>query len=154
MTKQRITLGSIIELNIHDQYFCYAQILTEADCAFFDYKSIERLKDLSILEKADILFIVAVYNDVITQGRWMKVGKLEIRQSLKNKPMKFIQDSLNHAKFEFYNPNNGEITPATRKQCVGLEYAAVWEASHIEDRIRDHYEGKRNVWVEKMKVKL
>lgn len=153
MAKQRITLGSILEINIKNEYFTYAQILTEADCAFFDYKTKERLTDLSVLEKADVLFIVAVYDHAITTGRWAKIGTLNIRQSLKNKPMKYIQDSLNPEKFELYDPNTGNTKPARKEDCIGLEKAAVWEPEHVEQRIADHYEGKPNVWVEKMKIK-
>lgn len=154
MTKrQRITLGSILEININNQYNVYAQILTEADYAFFDYKSQNNLSDFSVLETAPILFIVAVYDDVVTKGHWLKVGKLALRKELKVKPMKFIQDSLNPDQFELYDPNNGETIPATKDQCIGLEPAAVWEANHVEDRIRDHYEGKENVWVNQLKIK-
>lgn len=154
MVRQRITIGSILEIRIEDQYYSYAQILTEADCAFFEYKSTERLKDFSILENAGILFIVAVYSNVITQGKWLKVGKLNIRESLKHKPMKFIQDPLNQYNFELYNPNTGEISKATKEQCIGLECASVWAANHVEDRIRDYYLGVPNIWYEQTKIKL
>jgi Immunity protein 26 len=153
MTKQRVTEGSILEINIENQYYVYAQILTESDCAFFDFKSTEKIKDFSVLNTANILFIVAVYSYVITQGTWMKVGKIDIRDSLKSKPMKFIQDSLNPNNFELYNPNDGVITRATREQCEGLEYAAVWSNNHVEDRIRDYYLGISNVWLKQLSIK-
>ena len=148
-----MTLGAILEIEINKHKFCYAQILTEADCAFFDYIGKERLRDLSVLETVEILFIVAVYQDVITNGKWIKVGKLPIRDDLKTKPMKFIQDAHDKSKFELYNPNNGKITKATKEECQGLEYAAVWEAKHVEERLEDHYNNKPNIWVERMKIK-
>jgi len=145
--RQRITLDSILEVEINNgEYFVYAQILNEADYAFFDYKSDEKLTDLKILNGKEILFIVAVYDDVVTKGHWMKVGKLPLRNELKIKPMKFIQDAQNPEVFEFYNPNTGEITPAIKADCKGLECATVWEAIHVEERIQDHYNGKENKW--------
>ncbi len=154
MAKQRITTGAILEVNIEDQYYVYAQILRNGDgIAFFDYKTKDKLIDLSILEKCEILFIIVVYNDVITQGKWVKVGKLPIRKELEVLPMKFIQDNLNPNNFEHYNPNTGEITKATRAECEGLERSAVWEANHVEDRIRDYYLGVPNIWVEQLKIK-
>ena len=152
MAKQRITEGSILEINIENQYYVYAQIL-DGGTAFFDFKSTEQLKDFSILEKSNILFIVAVYSYIINQGIWIKVGKLSIRNELKILPMKFIQDALNPNNFEFYNPNNGVITKATKEQCEGLEYAAVWSNNHIEDRIRDYYLGVPNIWVKQLLIK-
>ena len=67
--------------------------------------------------------------------------------------MKFIQDILNPKNFKFYNPNTGEITPANREDLKGLECAAIWEANHVEDRLRDHFLDKPNVWVELLAIK-
>ncbi len=146
MAKQRITEGAILELNIENQYYTYAQILTKClGYAFFEYETKEKLTDFSILNKCKVLFIVMVYNDVINQGEWLKVGKLPIRDDLKIQPMKFIQDPLNPSKFELYNPNTGEITKATKDECRGLEVAAVYEAEHIEERISDHFSGRVNL---------
>jgi hypothetical protein len=153
MAKQRITTGAILEVNIEGQYYVYTQILGKAGYAFFDYKSKEKLEDLTVLLSARILFILSVYDDIITKGEWLKVGKLPIRSDLLVQPLQFIQDNLNPNNFEHYNPNTGEITKATREECEGLERAAVWEANHVEDRIRDYYLGVPNIWVEQLKIK-
>ena len=78
---------------------------------------------------------------------------MPIKQEYQTTPLKFIQDSLNPNNFELYNPNTGEITKATREQCEGLECAAVWEAEHVEDRLRDYFDGKPNTWVEQLAIK-
>lgn len=145
--RQRITVGSIVEIYIEKEYYTYAQILGKAGYAFFDYKSKDKLNDYSILLDMPILFITSVYNDVITKGHWLKVGNLEIRKDLQEQPLQFIQDAINLDKFEFYDPNTGETTPATKEQIKGLERASVWEANHIEDRIRDYYNGVTCVWL-------
>jgi len=152
--RQRIIEGSILEINIENQYFVYAQILKKGlGYAFFDFKSFEKLIDISILNKAKVIFIVMVYNDVITKGIWVKIGKLDIRDELKELPMQFIQDSQNPSNFEIYNPNTGEISKATKEQCLGLECTAVWEANHVEDRIRDYFNSIPNIWVEQLNIK-
>ena len=38
MKRQRIAIGSILQIPVED-YYCYAQILGKANYAFFDYKS-------------------------------------------------------------------------------------------------------------------
>ena len=148
MAKQRITPGSILEININDEYYTYAQILGKASYVFFDYKTEKQLTHYEILLEKPILFITSVYNDVISEGRWLKVGKIDIRKDLEIIPMQFIQDALNPESFEFYDPNTGEIFPATKNQVKGLERAAVWEATHIEDRIKAHYDGIPCVWLQ------
>lgn len=145
--KQRITVGSILEIYIEKEYYTYAQILGKAGYAFFDYKTSDKLNDYSILLDKPILFITSVYNDVITQGHWLKVGNLEIRKDLQEQPMQFIQDAMHPDRFEFYDPNTGESRPASKEQIKGLERASVWEANHIEDRIRDYYNGVPCVWL-------
>lgn len=152
MARQKRTVGSILEIDIDGEYYAYAQILTEADCAFFDFKSDTKLKDIKILETVSILFIIAVYTNVITSGRWVKIGKLPIRPELLVKPMKFIQDFQKPTVFEFYDPNTGKISPANKNEIIGLERASVWADVHAEGRIRDHYNGIPNVWVERFKL--
>ena len=134
-------------------YYSYAQLLGKG-IAFFDiYTKESELEDLSILLKKPVLFIVEVYNDVISTGLWLKVGKLPIREDLKILPMKCMQDALDETRFELYNPNTGEVTKATREECEGLETCAVWEAYHVESRLRDHYNGVPNDIVEALKIK-
>lgn len=153
MTKQqRITPGAILEILIGEKFY-YAQILLSGNCAFFDLESSEKLEDFTVLENSQVLFILAVYDDVITGGRWRIVETMELRGALKVEPFKFIQDALDPDSFELYDPNSGDIREATREECEGLECSAVWEAEHIEDRIVDHYKGRPNIWVEQLKIK-
>ena len=142
-----------MKINLKNGYYNYAQLL-ENGIAFFDiYTKDPELEDLSILLKKTILFIVSVYRDVISTGLWLKIGKLPIREDLKTLPMQCIQDALDETQFELYNPNTGEMTKATREECEGLETCAVWEAYHVESRLRDHYNGVPNDIVEALKIK-
>lgn len=42
---------------------------------------------------------------------------------------------------------------ATRAQCAGLERSAVWDAEHVEDRLRDRRAGRLNKWAESLALK-
>jgi hypothetical protein len=152
MAKQKRTIGSILEIDLRNGYYSYAQIIN-ADILFFDVYTDKKISDLNILKDKKPLFFLGVYNNAITDGRWKKVGSLPIKEEYKHTPMKFIQDALNPDKFEIYNPNTGETVPATKKQIENLECAAVWDAEHVESRIRDYYNGVPNIWVEQMKPK-
>jgi hypothetical protein len=146
MKRQKETVGSIVEIKLANGNYAYAQLL-EKGTAFFNYLSNEPLKDFKVLEVHDILFIIAVYKDIITQGHWLKVGKIPIREDLEVMPMQFIQDAINPDRFDFYNPNTGEITPTTKDKCKGLERASVWDKHHVEDRIKNYYEGVPCLWL-------
>lgn len=153
MSKRQVrTLGSIVQIDLNDGYYSYAQILKEG-LAFFEFRSKGELKDMNLLVEKPVLFIISVFRDVISKGKWLKVGKLPLKEGLKTLPFQFIQDSIDPKNFELYNPNTGEITPSTREEVKGLECAAVWEAEHVEDRLRDYYNGKPNVWVEQLAIK-
>ncbi|MBW1617528.1 MULTISPECIES: immunity 26/phosphotriesterase HocA family protein [Empedobacter] len=148
MKSQRITKGSILEISIDNRYYIYAQILGKSSYVFFDYKSVDKIVDLNLLKDKKILFIISVFDQIITKGEWPKVGKLDIRKELEVLPMNFIQDALNPTNFELYNPNTGEIVPITKNEIIGLERAAVWDKNHVEDRVRDFYNNVPCVWLE------
>ncbi len=151
-SRQQRTPGAILKIDLGDGYHSYARILGKANYAFYDLKTKVDIKDMSEIVSKPILFIVSVYDDVITRGRWLKVGKLPLEESLQSLPFKFIQD-LYTGELEQYNSNTGEIKPATKAECEGLERAAVWEADHVESRLRDFYSKKPNLWVEQLKMK-
>ncbi|MRX27279.1 Imm26 family immunity protein [Kangiella sp. HZ709] len=151
MKRQRKIPGMIVEIILEDNAYSYAQVL-EDSMAFFALKSEKPLKknDLLKLNDSELAFFTTVYDDVITKGHWLKVGKLDIRDDFLELPMKFIQDSIS-GDFELYNPNTGDITSSTYEECKYLECAAVWEAEHVEDRLRDYFNNTPNKWVESLK---
>lgn len=77
----------------------------------------------------------------------MKVGKLPLREELQILPMQYIYHGSSKVQFELYNTNTGEITPSTKEECRGLESCAVWDMHHVEDRLRDHYNGVPCIWL-------
>ncbi|RAJ77305.1 immunity protein 26 of polymorphic toxin system [Chitinophaga dinghuensis] len=154
MGVQRITIGSIIKIDLPCGKIGYGRILGKANYGFYDYYTDHEETDLSCILDSRILFIVAVYNDAITNGRWKKIGKKDLEEALKLLPMKFIQDKLNPAKFEIYDPNTGDTRPTDVSECIDLERAAVWEPYNVEQRLCDHFNGVPNDIFEEMRIKL
>lgn len=138
--RQRRTIGAIMAIPV-DGYYVYMQSLDFGREVVFDYRSDTILTDLSPLLKAKEMFRVCVYAYPISNGTWRKIGKLPIREDLTSTPMQFIYHAYN-GKFELYNPETGNMTPSTKEQCKGLEPAAIWGQEHVEQRVRDYYNGK------------
>jgi hypothetical protein len=152
MSKQSKAIGDFLKVRLPDGNLGYLRVLDKASVAVYDVTT-EKALDVIEIIKHDILFIVAIYKDVIVDGRWEKIGHLPLEEGLKELPMKFIQDEFNPDYFELYNPNSGDIKPAKKADCFGLERASVWEGEHVEERIVDNFNSRTNTWVEKMKIK-
>jgi hypothetical protein len=146
---QRRIVGAVLRVPIGEGIQCLALTLPEADFAFFGPAAL--VDDASAnLFSHPVLFRVAVHKSAWSTGRWSRVARVEVPQDLLAPLPKFIQDPLNASKFELYV--GGEIRPAIRAECEGLERAAVWEPEHVEQRLRDHLAGVPNVWVEQLSI--
>jgi len=150
MVRQQRTVGAVVKVPLEDGWHSYAQVLGEADFAFFDARTRDELSPEEVVSRP-VLFRVAVSNHAVTRGRWLKVGKAPVAPELSKPVKKFMQDLLDPRSYSLYL--GGEIRPATRAECEGLERTAVWEPEHVESRLRDHYAGVPNVWVEQLRLK-
>lgn len=138
MKRQQRTVGAVIEIPLPNGYYAYGRILKEGDFAFYDFVSEVESVDYTKVLQSKVLFIRAVFNDVITQGRWLKVYKASVEPALDDLPNKYIEDALLPGNYSIYNTNTGEITPATKAECDGLEVAAVWQPWQIEEQLMDY----------------
>jgi hypothetical protein len=148
--KQKRAIGDIVTVNLGDGFHTYARTLEEGMFVFYDCRVKEELPiDQGI--SCPILFQVPVMDYAVTRGHWKVVGTAPLDDALKNPPPRFMQDALRPNMFSIYE--KGKIRPAAKEECIGLERAAVWDPDHVEDRLRDHYAGRKNKWVESMRMK-
>ena len=61
----------------------------------------------------------------VKRGRWKIVGNLPLEENLQKPAPKFMQDRLRPDSFSIYE--GGQIRPASKEECVGLERSAVWD---------------------------
>lgn len=139
MKRQQRTVGAVIAIPLPNGFYSYGRILKHGDFAFYNFSSNGISVDYGQVIQSKILFIRAVFDDIITRGRWMKVYRAPIESELDNLPNKYIEDALAPGNYSIYNPNTGVITPATKKECEGLEVAAVWQAWQIEEQLMDQF---------------
>lgn len=151
MAKKKIPLqvGDIVKIRLSDGEFCFGRVLNEPLMAFYDIKS-NSVPDIGVIISSPILFKIWVMNHAVTSGRWEVIGNKPLDSDLEEVPKFFKQDPINKKFCLYYD---GKEIPATLKDCKGLERAAVWEPTHVEDRLRDYYDGVSNQWVESLKPK-
>lgn len=147
--RQRRTVGAILRVPLSDRWHAYAWTLPEVDFGFFDLRS-----DIDILPE-DIIthpfaFRVGVHKSAWTNGRWQHVGKIDPPPNVLAPVPTFIEDPIS-GKYSIYIL--GGIRPAQRNDCAGMERCAVWEPEHVEDRLRDHFAGVPNKWVQSLALK-
>jgi len=138
-------IGDIVKIPLGDGTHTYARVLRDASFAIYDSRVTEEVPIEKVINRP-VLFFVAVMDHAVKKGRWPIVGHFPLKDQLQPPPM-FIQEPLSKNTFSVYE--NGHIRPATREECIGLERASVWEPEHVEDRLRDHYAGRKNKIVEK-----
>ena len=146
MRAKRAKVGDIIEIHVHKEYYCYAQKLQHGETVFFDYKSEYPLNDYSVLDSCKPLFFVAIYDYILKKGIWHIVANHPVRDTFKDIRMYYIYHKFENT-YELYNSETGDITPASREMCRGLECCAVWGDNHVEDRIYDYYAGHPCIWM-------
>ena len=143
--KQHRTIGSIIKVPLNEDYHTYARILPGTSFAFYDHRTTDEIEDLTKIISSPILFIISVQNYAITRGRWLKIGKIPLEESLLKEPPRFVQDALNPEIFEIVE--NGNRRKATIEECMGLERLSVWQPAAVEKRLIEHYNGKKSDWL-------
>jgi hypothetical protein len=147
--RQRRTIGAVLRVPLDERSHAYAWALPEADFAFFDLRA-ESAVPIEEVVRSLIAFRVAVHKSAWSTGRWKRVGNVEPPPEILAPVPTFIQDPIS-GRFSIYVL--GDIRPATREQCLGLERCAVWEPEHVEDRLRDHFARRPNKWVESLALR-
>lgn len=143
--KQHRTVGSVVKIPLEEGYHTYARILPGTSFAFYDQRTKEEMEDLSKIISSPILFIISVQNFAITRGRWLKIGKIPLEESLFTEPPRFVQDALDPEQFEIVE--DGERRKAKMEECIGLERLSVWQPAAVERRLIEHYSGKISDWL-------
>ncbi|TLP68870.1 hypothetical protein FEE96_00855 [Parasedimentitalea maritima] len=153
--RQRWQAGALVEIPLGENCWAYGQLGEEYVVAVFEgcFSVPPSIEDIIHLP---ILFKSFVYQDVISKGYWLKIGRVEPRSDVLHEEYRFMQDtitgalSLYHSEFEDQNWKQ----PALLSECLGLECVAVWEAGHVEDRIIATRDGRKCKWASSLAIDL
>ncbi|WP_158553223.1 Imm26 family immunity protein [Mesorhizobium denitrificans] len=143
--------GDVFIVPITDTQHCYAVALNHPLFGFFDVLS-DTEHSVSSIDRYDVLFAVWVMDYAVKKGRWRKLGHTEKFKGCFEGTRFFKQDTIN-GRLTSYCDTDGSEFPISYNEAIGLEAAAVWDPEHVEQRLRDHFAGVPNKWVEIMKLK-
>jgi hypothetical protein len=151
--RQKWTAGAVVVIPLGEGRVGFGQMLDEPEYAFFDTRSSAgSLPALDQLVAQPVLVRLWVMRSAHSKGRWLKIGQAPIAAPLARKVLRFKQDPLEPSSIVLtYDGVSGK--PVDAKACREIERAAVWDPQHVEDRLRDHFAGRVNKWVESLRVK-
>ena len=145
----RFSPGAVLRVDLPEGRHAYAVMLDSfPHVAFYGTDAALEAGEPPATEP---LFILAVQRNAWSRGGWGRpVARLD-RGVLLSVPEFFRQDDDESARCLIVDADGNE-RPAAPEECEGLEREAVWAASHVEERLADHYAGRRNPTVEDFRV--
>ncbi len=147
--RQQWSRGAVVAVPLGDGIHSYAQMLDFPEYAFFDCRTNDELPTADIIAQP-VLFRLWVTVSAHSTGRWKKVGPAEVSVTLQKPVLRYNQDPLQPEDIRLTFDGANE-TLGTVEDCEGLECAAVWEAEHVEDRLRSHFAGIPCEWTLSMR---
>jgi hypothetical protein len=150
--------GSIVAVPLDAERQAFGRLLKEPLVEFYDLVDPPTENaDVDRILAADIVFRIDVMNSAVTSGRWKVVGAAPLSAEERDRIEYFFkQDPISGALTVYWEePGTGEPfeRAASREECLALERAAVWSAEHVEDRLRDFFDGRPNEWVASLRPK-
>lgn len=145
--------GSLLCIDLGDGISAFARTLTNLQIAIYSYRVSQSDLPLENIYGSSLLWKLTVMKSALTSGRWPVVDFRPLEPEL-SLPVEYFMKDIFTGRFSVYRSSDGNIRPGTAEECKTLEKAAVWEAPHIEDRLRDHFAGRPNVWAEQLKPTL
>ena len=141
--------GDVAEIEIGRGEKAYGQVVESPNMIFFDFlNSAGRQVDSAKLIGSEVAFNVVVGRSFANDPHWRRIGNFPIAGGVVEVPKRFIQDPISGNLF--VTTTGADRLPASREQVLHLECAAVWELSHVIDRLVDHFAGRENKWIKSM----
>jgi hypothetical protein len=125
----------------------FAHVLQSPLFAFYDLCA-PNIPQIDKIVAAPIAFKIWVMKHAVTDGIWPVIGHVPILD-MDEAPKFFKRDRITGALS--ITCTGAEEEKATLAECLRLECAAVWDPRHVTDRLRDHFAGRPNKWVESMR---
>ena len=150
-TRRKPKEGTILRISLGNESFAFARVLPNFQMAFYAGRTSQADDSSPAAPGSDVLWKLTVMKSAFTSDRWPVVGHRPLEAALAAPVEYFMRDSLT-GRYSIYRSSDGNIRESTYVECKSLEAMAVWEIEHVEDRLRDHFAGRSNVWAEQLKA--
>ena len=145
--RQALKEGDTFRIDLGDGTHAYGRALRVPLFAFYEYVGKQEFPIDSILAMPTA-FRIWVMKYAVTSGRWKKIGNSQLNIDILSEVSFFKKDPLTK-KYSIYR--EGCELSATARDVKDLDYAAVWDPEHVEERLRDYAANRPNRSVEAMK---
>lgn len=123
---KKLNIGDVYAIPMPNGKYAFGRTFKDACIAIYQHIG-DDIQDIPKMENYQ--FTVGVYKDVLKSGQWIKVENRPFSNADEQWPPPMcVIDSIS-ANYSIYH--KGEIRPASKVECEGLEIASVWEAEHI-----------------------
>lgn len=148
--KQKETPGGIVKIKFDELYHTYGRILNYGDVALYDYKTDQEITDLNQIIKHPIIYKMIVNDNAVKNGRWPIIGVVSLEEELKN--TKYYLEDFGRPDFCKIIENGNIRYNVPKAEGIGLEVGAVWDPTHVEEFLRDHFAGRENINLKMMDI--
>ena len=128
--------------------FTYGQIIDEVGYGFLDFLDDGENTDIQQVLSSKMLYRLLVDYGVLNDGIWEVLGIYPVKAENAERRDKFNYDYMKE-RYVIVKENMVEV-PSTPEEIrkLGLECFASWGHKSVEDRLRDHFAGRKCYWVE------
>ena len=151
--------GRVVRIDLGDGRCAYGRQLTGVVVEFFDRVGlVGEPIDLLELVTTPVAFTIWVSDRAFRRrGGWELLDVVTLTQEEATRIYRFAKQDVGSSRLSVYTtgPVSGthRERPASLEECQDLERAAVWDDVHVEDRLRDHFDGRPNKFVESMRLR-
>jgi hypothetical protein len=148
----------VVRIDLGDNRCAYGRQLLGSNVEFYDRCG--TATDSETVDLLDVVVVPVAFTVWVMNSAFRRNGGWELLDVV---PLTAAERTVVDRRFK-RDPINGTLTiyqsdpaagtfrerPATALECTDLEPAAVWSPHHVEDRLRDHFDGRPNKWTESL----
>lgn len=140
--KSKKIIGSIIIIPISKHEYYYGRIIEDYVFVFYDYKSEFPTLDLTFIVNHEIIFAAMVNFNAIKTGDWEVIGKMELDDRHRKRPIFYQGDLINKSFYE-YNVKALEKTLIYKTfEKGGLQDGGIYSFENIKERLIAYFHKK------------
>lgn len=133
---RRRKIGDVYAIPLPNGTYAFGRVLLESSVAFYKHRG-QNTNDLPPTE--DYEFTVCCYKDCFNE--WTFVENRPFTNEDEARPPLYQMKDIGTENYKIYD--YGNIRPATKEECEGLEVCAIWAHIHLVKRLMGDEDWKK-----------